>query len=557
MASTRSPSVLLVNYCGAVMTANTFIPDNSLAILAGALMQHGIPVRIADFQNPADIGSIMDHAEPTAALEVLDRLSDGEAIDAELYREYRGARERGQRAFEAEATERLLEWVATERVTVVGFKLWGGGGLAGSLRMAEAIRAAFPDVVLVAGGPAVTYAGSAFRRRSDVFDHLVVGDGEEAIVDLALGRVAAGDQVLKLGRRKRPGGGVAYSRDLDSVPAPVYRSDVYPNIDRFFNMRIIDDSRGCFNRCSFCAHPHLNGVTRKKSPTRVVDEIQAAHEQDGVTYFRFSGSNPPWKHLLAIADEITRRGLDICYGAYSSMNNVKPDDMERLARSGLRGLFFGIESGDPYLLKHVHNKNNVDVEHVERTVEAAMNAGIFTCLSVIVPSPFETEWTRRRTFDLLRRVFTKRRHGSVLVLPAFLTPGSDWWKNRSRYGFSLREGYDDDGLVAHLLDWDWDFLLPRDLAPDAGYTLNGKSCHELFDECASFVDQLRAEGISTNMDDASYMIGLMGDQSADRYQSSMLTHLIRGGAAPLTGLVDRMNAASRQARRSPGAVGAA
>ncbi len=537
--------MLLVNYAGYVLTANTFVPDNSLATLAGVLGAEGIGVRILDFMNPADIGSIGDRAGTELAAPVLERLSAGRAVDAGVYLPYRDRRLDAQRHFEQLATERLLHTVERERATVVGFKLWSGSGFPANLRMAAAVREAFPHVALAAGGPMVAYCEDYLLHRTRIFDHLVSGDGEAAI--LAIARGTARGELLRFNRRIRRDGSTTYNSDLNQLPFPDYSREAYPNLDSFFATRVIDESRGCFNRCAFCAHPRLSGVTRTKQPERVVDEMELAYRSDGVRFFRLSGSNPPWKYLNRIADCITERQLPFRYSAYASLNNVRPADMPRLAASGLSGLFFGVESGDPDLLRRAHNKNNGPREHVVETIRSAMRNGIFACVSVIIPAPFESPESEARTFDLLCDAFSEHRHGSVMVMPSFLTPASQWWNNRSVYGFEIENGIDEAGYVTRLLDWDQDFLLPRDLAPHPGFSLGGRSADELFAQCGDFIARLERERISTNIDDASYMIALMGGLPPARFKDAMLENLILGGSKRLAGFVASVNAGGPRA----------
>ena len=82
--------------------------------------------------------------------------------------------------------------------------------------------------------------------------------------------------------------------------------------------------------------------------------------------------------------------INALYAAGYTMNNVNPDIFGLLHESGLRSMFFGIESGDPELLQRAHKKDNGNREHVVRVSQAAMQHGIFITLSFIIPAPFET-----------------------------------------------------------------------------------------------------------------------------------------------------------------------
>ncbi len=539
--SKKEGKVLLINYAGHVLTGNTFVPDNSLAALAGSLLAHNIPVEIMDLQTPSFIGAITSGIDSECSERLIAEIKRGGDIEPKLFFQYRDQRNLQQRKVEDQVIEQVLRKVADEGITLIGFKLWAGNALAGSVRMAEAIRKAFPHLTIVAGGPAVRYAQEILFQRSTIFDFLIHGDGEGPIVELAQGKRENVSGTIQFKDGKAIDNGPAKTLDLNKMAFPVYDPSVYPEIDQLLRIRILDESRGCFNKCAFCSHPFFNESTRLKTPVRVVDEMEHANKHEGISYFRFSGSNPPWRFLNAIAKEILKRKLDIRYSSYASMNNIKLGDMATLASSGLRALFFGIESGDPAFLKQVHHKNNRDPEFIHAVTEEAMRAGIFVCVSIIVPSPFETEQTKKSTLDLLKGIFAHGRHGSVLVLPAFLAPGSEWWNRMSEFGFAFAEGMDRESYVNYMLDLDSEFLLPRYLMKDYGYTLNGKNLPQLLEESQEFIDELNRLGIPTNVDDASFMIADMGNMDFSAYKATILNGLLHGGEAPLRDLISRLN----------------
>lgn len=539
--SQKNGKVLLLNYAGHVLTANTFVPDNSLACLAGSLLAHNIDVEIMDLQTPSFIGSITAGIDPYCSERLVAQVKAGKEIEPELFLQYRDQRNAQQRKIEDKVIEEVLQKIDSEGINLIGFKLWIGNALPGSIRMAETIRRIFPEITIVAGGPAVRYAKEVLFQRSSVFDFLVHGDGEDPIVELAQGKREGVRGTIQFKDGKVIDNGPAKTLDLNKTAFPTYDPSIYPAINNLLRIRILDESRGCFNKCAFCSHPFFNESTRLKSPVRAVDEMEYCHKHEGISHFRFSGSNPPWRFLNAIAKELLKRKLNISYSTYASMNNIKLGDMAFLASSGLRALFFGIESGDPAFLKRVHHKNNRDQEFICAVTEEAMRAGIFVCVSIIVPSPFETEQTKKTTMDLIKRIFEHNRHGSVLVLPGFLAPGSEWWNNMEEFGFEFVEGMNRERYINDIMDLDTEFLLPRYLVKDYKYTLNGKTGLQLQDEAQAFIEEINRLGIPTNVDDASFMISDMGNMGFSHYKAAILDGLLHGGESPLKGLISRLN----------------
>ena len=105
MATEKRKKVLLVNYAGYFLCANTFIPDNSLGALAAMLKRQGVPVEIVDLQAPLAVGSVMDHTDRNAARALVDQLSSGQAAPESLIRHYQDDRRRGEQWLPAGACE--------------------------------------------------------------------------------------------------------------------------------------------------------------------------------------------------------------------------------------------------------------------------------------------------------------------------------------------------------------------------------------------------------------------------------------------------------------------
>ena len=562
MATEKHKKVLLVNYAGYFLCANTFIPDNSLGALAAMLKRQGVPVEIVDLQSPRAVGSVMDHTDRSAAQALVEQLNLGHAAPESLIRRYQDDRRQGEQWLIDSAIEQLLTKISSEDIGLVGFKLWAGEGILGAVQMAEAIRSAYPKVTLVAGGPAVEFCGNYLLELTRAFDQLVPGEGEYAIAALACqepGHSSSKNAGL-ITREALTRQGISIQRQtaslemprvsqLDDLPFATYDREIYPNIDEFYKFRILDETRGCFNQCAFCSHTQLNGHgTRRRRAVLVVDEIERLQKTEAVNYFRFSGSNPPWRLIAQIAEEILKRKLDVCYSIFASMNNVNPDIFGLLHESGLRSMFFGIESGDFEQLERAHKKDNVSREHVVRVSQAAMQHGIFITLSFIVPAPFETAETKRNSLNLIGDIFARQSHGSILTLPPFLMPGTQWWNDMAEYGFEFTPGMDRRSYILHGMKLSNDYLLPRDSWSDYGYLLHGKTMPELLAECGEFVRQVEQVGALTHIDDAAYMLALMGNLDPREYKNRVLSNLILGGAENLDAQVREMNKSAVQTR---------
>ena len=84
------------------------------------------------------------------------------------------------------------------------------------------------------------------------------------------------------------------------------------DVKRYFEMGgciNIQLKRGCAFNCSYCTYPAIEGhAYRKRSPEKIIEEIQYWHDQ-GITHYFFVDSvfNHPEDYALQIVNEIVRK----------------------------------------------------------------------------------------------------------------------------------------------------------------------------------------------------------------------------------------------------------
>jgi anaerobic magnesium-protoporphyrin IX monomethyl ester cyclase len=169
--------------------------------------------------------------------------------------------------------------------------------------------------LLVVGGPLPTLDPSGYL---DVFDVVVLGEGEEVMVDLAecYERGAsfadvAGVAYLDSGKTRfsAPRG---FVRDLDSLPFPardLFDNDAYKRYyaDKFgSSIAPVITSRGCPFSCDFCSRPVFGQSFRTRSAANIVDEVE---EIVGLGYDRVWFADDCFtlsrNRVLAVCDELT------------------------------------------------------------------------------------------------------------------------------------------------------------------------------------------------------------------------------------------------------------
>jgi len=208
-------------------------------------------------------------------------------------------------------------------------------------------------------------------------DYVVIGEGESTLLLLL--------NCMERGQIPAHIDGLAYKKDgniiinpkqlfithLDDLPFParhLFPMERYTYSKRIHGFQLrrtpyttMITSRGCPNRCIFCAiHTIWGRKWRPRDPIRVVDEIEHLVKEYGIREIHFEDDNISLSktRMAKICDEIVRRKLDISWATPNgiSVNSLDRDIIARMKRSGCYRLFLAIESGNQSVLDHIIKK---------------------------------------------------------------------------------------------------------------------------------------------------------------------------------------------------------
>jgi radical SAM superfamily enzyme YgiQ (UPF0313 family) len=499
-----------VNFSSYPSSIEFLTPDNGLAVLAGTLIASGHFTRIIDYCTistmrrfmPPDIAGevsanyteyVAAGADREAAIGPLERLLElDKALDAHRSRE-----------IDLIADE-LADTAEELHVDFVGFKLWTGDGFLASIRLAARLKERLPHITIIGGGPHVDLFGTEILNHTDAFDMVVQGEGEPAIVALAEAIVSGEglaevpnliyreDGLIKVHDTQRP-------ENLDLLAEAVYDPEVYPAIagDEKLMLFMVDESRGCPNRCAFCVHPAKSGgFWRVRSAEATVGAMRRLNDDLGVRGFRLAGSNTPGTLKNEIARELLSYECDFKYAAFGHVRD-HDTDFDLLAKSGCVALFFGVESGDETILKRMNKRTRP--EHVRETIPLAQDAGIATVISLIAGTPGETQESLQASADLL---FELKPEACQITLP-YVIPGSLWWEHPERYGIELAENAREK-IMTLSLKW----MLPMDLWEEVPpYSIDGKSFRKLAVQAGWLTAQAEEAGANPGLTENGLVIG--------------------------------------------------
>jgi p-methyltransferase len=158
----------------------------------------------------------------------------------------------------------------------------------------------------------------------------------------------------------------------------------------------------CPFRCTFCDYPVRAGKWVPQEITSVEKELRQIQERSNVRNVVFIDDtfNVPADRFKEILRMMIRNEFTFRWYSYLRCNIMDEELCDLMARSNCGGVFLGIESGDPDVLKIM--KKVATPEQYLRGMKFLGSAGIMTFASLIIGFPGETQRTVQNTIELLQ-----------------------------------------------------------------------------------------------------------------------------------------------------------
>ena len=225
-------------------------------------------------------------------------------------------------------------------------------------------------------------------------DHVVIGNGEEAMVRIAKGEI---ENNIKFVTGKPP---------KDYFLFPSYHLLQPETYHRKINGKIslpYLTSRGCPFKCHFCGlntmHKLIDGSLHKSvcfaEPETVYNQLKRIKDEFGIDSIAFQDDIFTMKpeRLYKILDLI--KPLNLKFRCMGRAGYDTEETYKRLADAGCEQVSWGIESGSQYILDKMNKK--VTVQDNYNVIQWAKKYGINTRAFFIIGFPGETKKTLEET----------------------------------------------------------------------------------------------------------------------------------------------------------------
>lgn len=268
-------------------------------------------------------------------------------------------------AVEGLSLDKILERIDSFAPAVVGVTTFTVS-IYSAYAIAEKIKAKFPGIKIIAGGPHITSNPYDILQHSEI-DAAVIGEGEITFKEL-IGALEGGEDINKIkGIAYRVNSEMSFTpqrafiSELDILPFParhlvpirLYRPQ--PNDQKGLPKLSMISSRGCPYPCIFCDKNVFRNMYRSFSPRYIAKEIAHLIREYKAKDIAFVDStfSPNKKRVYEIVKEIKDANLDVTWTCSVRADVVDRELLKEMKDAGCWRVRLGIESGNDEILKFI------------------------------------------------------------------------------------------------------------------------------------------------------------------------------------------------------------
>ncbi len=347
-------------------------------------------------------------------------------------------------AVEADPRKAVLQ--ALDGACALGVSMVTGPMITQGVSVAAAVRAARPELPIVAGGwhPSILPEQTL---RSPLFDAVVKGQGEMTLAEI-VGRWNVGERDLTgvAGSFFKRGGeplandprGYTDINALPRRPFEIVDFERYATKCHGFRWILYCSSHGCPWDCSYCSNASVYGRNWKPLlADRTVDEMSELATTYSLDVIDIIDDNYLVRRdrAVEIAEKLLLKGSKFGYFIQTrtdQIDRLSDDELRLLRRSGLKRIFFGIESGSKKVLKTVNKR--LDLETAYRTAERCYAAGVEASFNLIFGLPGEEAEDLRETIAMVDTIGKRNPEAAFFTNIFSPYPGSPIFPEAVRLG---------------------------------------------------------------------------------------------------------------------------
>lgn len=263
-----------------------------------------------------------------------------------------------------------------------------------TLRIAEAVKQAHPQSVIVLGGPQASVVDVSTLRAFPSIDLILRGEAEHTLPELvnALAQQRPLTEIPGLTFRqdqkivRNPDAPLVM--DLDALPFPAFH--LFPDV-RFCRHFPLELGRGCPFSCTFCStNDFFRRRYRLKSPAQMLADMRRIKQTYGINSFELVHDmfTVDRKRVVEFCQALIESGEEFYWGSSARTDCIDEELIALMAKAGCRGIFFGIESGSARMQKVIDK--GLELKDSTARVRSCDKYKINTAVSLMAGFPDET-----------------------------------------------------------------------------------------------------------------------------------------------------------------------
>ncbi|MEI6209891.1 MAG: radical SAM protein, partial [Desulfuromonadales bacterium] len=281
----------------------------------------------------------------------------------------------------------VVDNILSIRPDIVGFSCTTSSFMEG-YRVAELLKQRCPGIVTVVGGAHACTIGAPLLDSFPAVDYLVIGEGEQTMLELAQNGGRNVENIPGIAYRKDGAGTVTAPReliaDLDTLPFPAYH--LLPDFPKRYTLPLfsfpttpntsIISSRGCPYACSYCDRSVFARGFRFNSPEYIIEHIAMLNRKYGIRHVFFYDDLFTFdrKRVARFCELKEQKQLKVTYNCIARLEHVDAELLSLLKNSGCWQVNFGIESGDPEVVKK--HRKFFGLDEVGQKLQMVKDAGM-------------------------------------------------------------------------------------------------------------------------------------------------------------------------------------
>jgi radical SAM superfamily enzyme YgiQ (UPF0313 family) len=156
---------------------------------------------------------------------------------------------------------------------------------------------------------------------------------------------------------------------------------------------------------------------RGRNVENVLEEMRLLKEKFKIKSLLFRDQVPTFdmKRAGKIFDGMIKNEFDFEWRCETRVDKISKTLMGKMKKSGCVGVHFGVECGDPVILKKIGKVGNISVGLIKKRFKEAKDVGLQTVAYFLIGLPGETKESIEKTFKLAKEL---QANDSWFMVPA-------------------------------------------------------------------------------------------------------------------------------------------